>query len=203
MFDSSFVSTHNRLRAVTSRDTEASVSSAKHVTCDPPTRLTHNKAVWDLFYLDLLQTIPAFLPRPKSLGLFSFSPSFGVIALNLLLSVIYTDTSSHFRLFVDGRLAGSSCLVGCAGVRPQRTSWQPCLRQPCAFLLALSLFLSLFGNDLRRTKTPFYSELGPSPQSHMQNITKQHKSIIWSSTGVVSGENAPRASIWGKDQLVT
>lgn len=57
-------------------------------------------------------------------------------------SVIYTDTSSHFRLFVDGRLAGSSCLVGCAGVRPRRTSWQPCLRQPCAFLLALSLSLS-------------------------------------------------------------
>lgn len=54
-------------------------------------------------------------------------------------NLIYTDTSSHCRLFVDGRLAGSSCLVGCAGVRPPRTSWQPCLRQPCARLLACSL----------------------------------------------------------------
>lgn len=30
----------------------------------------------------------------------------------------HTDTSSHTGLFVDGRLAGSSCLVGYAGVRP-------------------------------------------------------------------------------------
>lgn len=43
-----------------------------------------------------------------------------------------TDSSSHRRLFVDGRLASSSCLVGCAGAGPPRTSWQPCLRQPCA-----------------------------------------------------------------------
>lgn len=47
-----------------------------------------------------------------------------------------TDTSSHSRLFVDGRLAGSSCLVGCAGVGPPWTSWQPSLREPCALLLS-------------------------------------------------------------------
>lgn len=37
----------------------------------------------------------------------------------------------------------------------------------------------------------------------MQNITKQLKSIIWSSTGVVSRGNPLRARIWGKDQRVT
>ena len=66
------------------------------------------------------------------------------MALNLSLRVGYTlyalteqtDTSSHSRLFVDGRLAGSSCLVGCAGVGPPRTSWQPCLRRPCVRLLS-------------------------------------------------------------------
>lgn len=66
------------------------------------------------------------------------------IALNPSLGTGYTlyalteqtDTSSHSRLFVDGRLAGSSCLVGCAGVGPLQTSWQPCLRQPCARLLS-------------------------------------------------------------------
>lgn len=66
------------------------------------------------------------------------------IALNHSLRIGYTlytlteqtDTSSHSRLFVDGRLAGSSCLVGCAGVGPPRTSWQACLREPCALLLS-------------------------------------------------------------------
>lgn len=72
-----------------------------------------------------------------------------VTALKLSLRTGYTldtlteqtDTSSHNRLFVDGRLAGSSCLVGCAGVGPPRTSWQPCLRQPCARLLSSGMIL--------------------------------------------------------------
>lgn len=33
-----------------------------------------------------------------------------------------TDSSAHRRLLLDGRLAGSSCLVGCAGMGPWRTS---------------------------------------------------------------------------------
>lgn len=45
-----------------------------------------------------------------------------------------TDSSAHCRLFLDGRLAGSSCLVGCAGIGPWRTSWQPRSRQPTACL---------------------------------------------------------------------
>lgn len=46
------------------------------------------------------------------------------------------DTSSHRILFVDGRLAGSSCLVGCAGVEPAWTSWQPWFETAVALLFS-------------------------------------------------------------------
>lgn len=57
--------------------------------------------------------------------------------LDMLYTLIeHTDTFSRSRLFLDGRLAVSSCLVGCAGMGPPQTSWQTCSRQLCACLLS-------------------------------------------------------------------
>lgn len=43
--------------------------------------------------------------------------------------------------------------------------------------------LVLFLDEPYWTKTPFNSKFGFMPRNHVQNITKQHKNIIWSSTG--------------------
>lgn len=88
-------------------------------------------------------------------------------------------SSSHHRLFLDGRLAGSSCLVGLC--------WHRALADilTTSFEAAVCMLL-VFRDDPHGTKTPFYLELGPLPCGHMQNITQQHKSIIWCSIGGIS-----------------
>lgn len=130
---------------------------------------------------------------PKLISSESFTPALKYITNQMV-------SSSHRRLFLDGRLAGSSCLVG--------LRWHRAL----ADILTTSseaavCMLLVFRDDPRRTKTPFYLELGPLPWGHMQNITQQHKSIIWSSTGGVSrrkiqtsigGEANNSRSIWGR-----
>lgn len=104
---------------------------------NPSTYARHRIVVWKMTQLVY---IPTLLYSQHFLNYYYFL-EFCVIALNFSGWTLYTlteqtDTSSHSRLFVDGRLAGSSCLVGCAGVGPPRTSWQPCLRQPCACRLS-------------------------------------------------------------------
>lgn len=93
-------------------------------------------------------------------------------------------SSSHHRLFLDVRLAGSSCLVG--------LRWHRALADilTTSFEAAVCMLL-VFRDDPHWTKTPFYLELGPLPWGHMQNITQQHKSIIWSSIGGISRKKNP------------
>lgn len=115
----------------------------------PVDQFTNPSTYWgDRIEFDLLKSSYIHTPlKLQHILIYSDSPVLNVIALELLLRIGYrfytlteqTDTSSHSRLFVDGRLAGSSCLVGCAGMGPVRTSWQSCLRQPCACLFSLGM----------------------------------------------------------------
>lgn len=101
-----------------------------------------------------------------------------------------TDSSAHRRLFLDGRLAGSSCLVGCAGIGPWRTSWQPRSRQPSACLSSSGMI---------RVEQKHHStqSLDPCPGAICKTLHSNTRSSYDLQQGGVSRKK-PRASIRGE-----
>lgn len=113
-------------------------------------------------------------------------------------NLIYTDTSSHRGLFVDGRLAGSSCLVGCAGVGPPRTSWQPCLRRPCARSLACLLSSGMIHVEQKHHST---QSLDPRPGAICKTLQSNTRASYDPRQGASARKSIPRASIRGEINL--
>lgn len=93
-----------------------------------------------------------------------------------------TDSSAHRRLFRDGRLAGSSCLVECAGIGPWRTSWQPRSRQ-------LSAYLSSSGMNRVEQKHHSTQSLDPCPRAICKTLHSNTRASYDLQQGALAGKN--------------